>query len=293
MTLGPMLSIVIVNWKTCEPLRSCLASIEQNPPHTPYEVIVVDNDSNDGSAEMVSSYFSWVKLICPGSNIGYACGNNLGISNASGQFVLTLNPDTVFEDASIESALDSLRENKSFGALSIKLLSKSGETQSSVRGFPTIVNVFAAWVKLDKLFPASILGSYSLPCFDYQSTGPAPQPMGTFLLFRREALETVGDPGRPFDERFPIFFNEVDLLYRMSKAGWPCMYLHSAHVVHLHGASTRQVRKSMIWESHKSLLRYFDKHVKGGLRLALPFVSAVVLVHALIKARGYDPGFRP
>ena len=147
-----------------------------------------------------------------------------------------------------------------------------------MRGFPTATNLFG--------------DAYRLPHFDYEKEGPAPQPMGTFLLFRREALAAVGDPRRPFDEAFPIFFNEVDLLKRLDRAGWPTVYSPSARLLHHGGESTKQVRKAMIWESHRSLLRYLRKHGGTGFGvLALPFVALAVYAGAFVRARGFHPGF--
>jgi GT2 family glycosyltransferase len=117
--------------------------------------------------------------------------------------------------------------------------------------------------------------------------------MGTYLLFRREALASVGDVEAPFDPSFPIFFNEVDLLYRLDKAGWPTLYTPATWVRHHGGESTKQVRKSMIWESHRSLLRYLWKHHGKGLgAVGLWGLSAVVYAAAFVRARGYDAGFR-
>lgn len=287
-----MLSILIVNWNTREHLRSCLASLERFPYSGESETIVVDNESHDGSAEMVKSEFPRVNLILPGSNTGYARGNNLAFKAAKGDYLLTLNPDTEFEDASLDIAVEELKSLPHCGVLGARLVLPGKKTQQSVRGFPSILGVFGALTKLDRVFPASVLGSYSVPRFDYTKKGQAPQPMGTFLLFRREALEAIGDASSPFDEDFPIFFNEVDLLYRLHEAGWPAWYSPLAHVLHHHGASTKQARKSMIWESHNSLLRYFMKHQKGLGRLMLPLVRLIIWIAAFVRAKGYHAGFR-
>lgn len=288
-----MLSVLIVNWNTREHLRKCLASLRNYPPSTPIEVIVVDNDSSDGSAEMVRNEFSWVELITPGKNTGYAKGNNLAFAEAEGEFLLTLNPDTEFSDDSLDTALRSLQMRPDYGCLGIRQILPDGTTQRSVRGFPTLWNLFGETTGLSKLAPNSGLASYSLPNFDYESAGPAPQPMGTFLLFRRSALAQAADPRAPFDTDFPIFFNEVDLLKRLHDAGFPCWYEPKARVLHHHGQSTRQRRKSMIWESHRSLLRYLDKHTRGPARILLPLAGLVILVGAFARARGYHAGFRP
>lgn len=288
-----LLSVLIVNWNTREHLQACLASLWQHQPSGDWEAIVVDNASSDGSAEMVRSEFPWARLVEPGANLGYAAGNNAGFAIAKGDEILTLNPDTRFEDDTLDRATLALKEIENIGAVAVRLVGEDGRTQRSVRGFPTLIGVLGHWTGLDRIFASGPLASYSLPQFDYSRPGPAPQPMGTFLLFRRSALETVGPAEKPFDERFPIFFNEVDLLYRLRRAGHGAWFLPDAHVVHAHGASTRQVRPSMIWESHRSLVRYFSKHLRGAARLALPFVAVAAWVAALVRAKGVHAGFRP
>lgn len=285
-----MLSILIVNWNTRELLRACLQSIVQHPPHMDYEVIVVDNSSRDESAEMVRTSFPTVRLIASEVNTGYAKGNNLAFEAASGDYLLTLNPDTEFDDDSLTKAVDILDANPKCGALGAKQIGLDGATQRSIRGFPTILGIAGDILGL-KWGP---FGSYRLANFDYEQEQLAPQPMGTFLLFRRKALEEIGDPKKPFDESFPIFFNEVDLLYRLKEANWPCLYSPQIRVIHHGGEGTKQVRKSMIWESHRSLVRFLRKHRwRWWNAPALLLVFGIVYVGAFVRARGYDAGFRP
>ncbi len=287
-----MLSIIIVNWNTREFLKKCLASIYQFPPDCDFEIIVVDNASQDSSAEMVRTDFPSVKLLEPGSNLGYADGNNLGFSEAQGDFLLTLNPDTEFIDYAIRNCISILREKPNVGVLGPQLIGPDNKSQKSIRGFPSVLGILGSVLRLDKILKTGPFSTYSLPLFDYSKDGFADQPMGTFLLFRRSALETVGDPKKPFDSQFPIFFNEVDLLFRLKNAGWPCWYSSKEHVLHHHGASTKQVPKKMIWESHKSLSKYFAKHLKGLRRIWLPGIIFLNIVVAFIRARGYHAGFR-
>jgi GT2 family glycosyltransferase len=287
------LSILIVNWNTREKLRACLQSIAAHslPPET--EVIVVDNNSSDGSREMTELEFPWVRLAAFKGNTGYAEGNNLAFRLATGRLLLTLNPDTEFKDDAIFAAYRELDSRPAYGALSIRLILPDGSTQRSVRGFPTLLGVAGALTKLDRLAPRSALGSYTLPLFNHELSQDAPQPMGTFLMFRREALASIGDPQRPFDPQFPIFFNEVDLLYRLKLKGWPTWHMAEASCLHHHGSSTRQVRPAMVWESHRSLVRYLFKHTKGLGRILLPLAAVLSYGAALIRAKGFHAGFRP
>lgn len=286
-----MLSVLIVNWNTRDLLRACLASLRRFPPTAEtVEVIVVDNASADGSAEMVREEFPEAILVASPTNTGYARGNNLAFARAQGDRLLTLNPDTEVQSGTLDGALAALDEHPHVGAVSVRLFGPDGRTQRSVRGFPTLLGILGDLLKLR----SGPFDAYRLARFDYDREGPAPQPMGTFLLFRRAALEAVGDPKAPFDESFPIFFNEVDLLERLAKAGWPAWYTPRVSLIHHGGESTKQLRKPMIWESHRSLVRYFRKHRGTGLGiLALPFVAAAIYAAALVRTRGVYAGFRP
>ncbi|RYG26862.1 glycosyltransferase family 2 protein [bacterium] len=285
-----MLSVLIVNWNTRDLLRACLLSLRAHPYNGEMEIIVVDNASTDGSAEMVRTEFPEVSLVASQVNTGYAKGNNLAFERATGDLLLTLNPDTEVSGDALDHAADALARHPRAGALGVRLVGTNGRTQSSVRGFPTVLGILGDILKIR----SGPFDSYRLARFDYEKEGPAPQPMGTFLLFRREALAAIGDPKAPFDEGFPIFFNEVDLLKRLDNAGWPTIYTPNASVLHHGGESTKQVRKAMIWESHRSLIRYLKKHRGTGLgALALPLVAAAIYGAAFVRARGVHAGFRP
>jgi GT2 family glycosyltransferase len=290
-----MLSVLIVNWNTRDLLDACLTSLAKFPPVEGMEVIVVDNASTDESAEMVTAKHPGVTLIQPGSNTGYAHGNNLAMAAARGEWLLTLNPDTEVYADTLQIAIEKLKANPGYGALGARQIYTDGTTQHSVRGFPTVGGIFADITHLGR-------DTYRLRDFDYEKEQAAPQPMGTFLLFRRAALEEVAKSEvssqksegagelRPFDEAFPIFFNEVDLLYRLQKAGWPTLYSPDVRVLHYGGEGTKQVRKNMIWESHRSLARFLEKHHPSP---ALPLVKGLIWLGALVRAKGVHAGFRP
>lgn len=287
-----MVSVVIVNWNTKDKLRACLHSL-QVQTLKPVQIIVVDNSSKDGSAEMVAKEFPLVTLCAEQKNHGYAQGNNIGLELAISEYILTLNPDTELPPDNLERALIILAQQRKCGALSCKFIGPQGETQQSVRGFPSILGIIGQLTNLDRKFPESDFASYSLPNFNYEKSQVGPQPMGTYLLFRRSILSKFTDPAQPYDEQFPIFFNEVDLLYRMRNAGYDCWYESSLSIFHHHGSSTKQARKSMIWESHLSLVRYFKKHAIGIERIAIPFIAIASIAGAAIRARGFSAGFRP
>ncbi|MEI8282204.1 MAG: glycosyltransferase family 2 protein, partial [Armatimonadota bacterium] len=246
-----------------------------------------DNLSNDNSVELVRQKFPNVVLLAEQHNHGYAKGNNLGIAASKGEFVLTLNSDTVLADTVLQRAVSQLESMPEYGCLAVQLIGTDGKPQRSVRGFPSIAGIFGDITGLGKLFP--YFDSYRLTKFDYERSQDAPQPMGTFLLFRGSILREI--PG-PFDEQFPIFFNEVDLLRQMQSKGWKCWYESKLSIKHFGGESTKQVKKSMVWESHRSLIRYFSKNLRGMARISLPFLTLAIWLGAFVRARGFHEGFR-
>lgn len=282
------LSIVVVNWNTATFLKNCLESIESNTVEGGFEVIVVDNASKDDSVALVKKDFPTVTLLAEKANHGYAKGNNIGIARASGEFILTLNSDTVLPETLLQDAVTKLRSMPDYGCLAVKLIGIDGKPQRSVRGFPSIFGIFGDITGLGKVFPS--LDSYRLTKFDYEKSQDAPQPMGTFLLFRGSILKDI--PG-PFDEQFPIFFNEVDLLKQMKLSGHSCWYESSLSITHFGGESTKQVKKSMVWESHRSLIRYFSKNLTGMARISLPILTLTIWLGAIVRAKGFHEGFRP
>ncbi|MCS7190841.1 MAG: glycosyltransferase family 2 protein, partial [Fimbriimonadales bacterium] len=207
-----VLSICIVNWNTRELLRACLQSIYRYPPSEPFEVIVVDNASSDGSAAMVCAEFPQVILIANTQNLGYARGNNQAIARAQGEFILLLNPDTeVFSDT-LDQAIAFLRAHPDGGAIGARQLFPDGRVQASVRGFPTPANLLFEVSGLARLFPRSRrLGGYRMRWFRYDTVAEVDQPMATFLMTRRAVIQQVG----LMDEAFPLFFNDVDWCYRI------------------------------------------------------------------------------
>ncbi len=252
------LSVCIVNWNTCDFLRECLASLLRYPPDgVETEIIVVDNASADGSAEMVRAEFPAAVLIASATNLGYAEGNNLALERAAGDALLLLNPDVVVHPESLTRAAEFAASHPHLGAFGCRLIGSDGKTQPSLRSFPDPGPVLWEYLGLSRLFPKSrVFGAYRMTWFDYESVIEADQPMGSFLWISRAAHEAVGG----LDPQFPIFFNEVDWCLRAKRGGFPIYYTPDVVVTHYGGGSTRQVKRGMIRESHRALLRFYDKH---------------------------------
>jgi GT2 family glycosyltransferase len=205
-----------------------------------------------------------------------------------------LNPDVEFFDDSLRIAVAEMRERPDVGAMGIPLVDPDGvTTQASVRSFPRPSAIVPEMLGLSRLMPG-VFGQYRMHGFDYGRSQEVEQPMGTFVLYRAAALSDVSDKSDgPFDPQFPIFFNEVDLLQRIANAGWKIWYCAEARLKHHGGASTRQVRKPMIWESHRSLVRYYRKWYFRRWNAPLLWLFAgVVYLGAFVRARGWSEGFK-
>ncbi|MFO8079846.1 MAG: glycosyltransferase family 2 protein [Armatimonadota bacterium] len=258
----PELSIVIVSWNTRDLLDACLTSIREAPDEVSREVIVVDNASDDSTAEMVQSAHPDVTLIANEENAGYAVGNNQGIAAAAGKHVLLLNPDIVVHEGALDTLARFLQEHPGAGAVAPRLILPDGSVQASCRSFPTPEIVLYEALGLSRLFPRNRrFGKYRMTWWDYNDQRRVDQPMASAIMVRGAALTAVGG----MDEDFPIFFNDVDFCLRLWNAGWEVWFTPEASMDHVGGAATRQVRRRMLTESHRSFVRFYRKHYRGRI----------------------------
>ncbi len=269
-----MLSILIVNWNTRDLLRACLLSLRDTCHEIEHETIVVDNASHDGSADMVRAEFPDVTLLANGDNRGYAASNNQAYAQARGEWIWLLNPDTEVLPGAPQSMGRFLQEHPRCGAVASMLVdAHTRKPQRSCRTFPTPAALWVEALGLARRFPRSRrFGFYRMGWWNYADARAVEQPMASSLMLRRHAVDEAGGL---FDEQFPIFFNDVDLAWRLHVAGWPIWYLPEAKVLHHGGASTRQVRAAMIRESHRSLKLFYEKHWRASTN---PVVFAATML---------------
>ena len=258
----PELSICIVTWNTRQMLDDCLRSIAEAPDAVSREVIVVDNASDDGTAEMVRERHPEVTLIANAENLGYAAANNQALRRAVAPLKLLLNADIVVHPGALDALVDLMHRRPEAGAAAPRLIRPDGRIQASCRTFPTPDVVLYEALGMSRLFPRSRrFGKYRMTWWGYDQERAVEQPMASALLLRQEALDEVG----LMDEGFPIFFNDVDLCKRLGDAGWEIWFTPAATMTHFGGASTSQVRRAMIAQSHRSFLRFYARHYRGVL----------------------------
>lgn len=268
-----------MNWNTRDELRACLMALAAHPfTGGEQEILVVDNASSDGSAQMVAAEFPRVRLFANTRNENYAAGTNQAFEAARGDLLLLLNPDAQVTAGALDALAGELSAHPEAAAAAPRLVHSDGTTQRSVRGFPEPGPLAWDLLCLSRLLPRSrTLGAYRQTFFDYSRPGPAPQPMASCLLLSRKALTRVG----PMDAaRFPLFFNDVDWCLRAWRAGFSIRYTPAATVIHGGGASTRQIRAQAVWESHRALLRFYDKHYGHLRRPQTALVRALVTLGA-------------
>jgi N-acetylglucosaminyl-diphospho-decaprenol L-rhamnosyltransferase len=252
----PELSIVVLSWNTRDLLASCLASLENASDRVRREVLVVDNASADGSADMVRERFPAVRLLRNARNEGYARGNNIGIAAARGSAVLLLNSDTEVHDGSLDRLVEFLRQHPAYGAVGAGLRNPDGSVQPCCMRFPTLLVPLFFDMNLDQRWPSNpVMRRYFMRDYDHRTSRDVDQPPGACLLLRREVLETVG----VFDEELWLYFNDVDLCRRIRRAGWRIHYLVEAPVVHHVGQSTKRFGSRVV-EWHRNRLAYYRKH---------------------------------
>ena len=229
-----------------------------------HEIIVVDNDSHDGSAAMVESEFPEAVFIANDFNAGFALGNNQAYEKARGEWIWLLNPDTEVLPGAAEKLIEFLKSDARRGAVASALIdARDGHIQRSCRTFPTPAALWAQGSGLASFYPRSRrFGFYKMGHWNMKTAREVDQPMASSFLMRRAAIESIGEL---FDEQFPIFFNDVDLCWRLKKAGWQIWYLPDSQVIHHGGAGTSQVRPQMIEESHRSLRRFYEKQYRGKI----------------------------
>ncbi|HLD17688.1 MAG TPA: glycosyltransferase family 2 protein [Patescibacteria group bacterium] len=285
----PRLSIVIVNWNVRDVLEKNLEVLFAEPVLFEKEVIVIDNASNDGSSAMVREKFPNVRLIINDWNAGFAHAVNQGWRIAQGNVVLLLNPDMKIRPGSLQKTVEILEADQTIGILGGHLLNREGKTVPSVRHDPSLWDQLAIVLKLPHLFP-KVVDRYLAKDFPYAQSQDVEQVRGSYFAFRRGLSEIVGF----FDERYFLWFEEVDFCKRVREKGLCVRYEASLEAEDLGSLSFRQVsvrRKQWLFSS--SLTKYFFKwHPwwQGTLFWKLrPFaigVGAVIDAGRWMKRRG-------
>jgi GT2 family glycosyltransferase len=270
------LDIVIVNWNAGRQLRQCLESIQVhgNEGVELTRVVVVDNASTDKSLEDLDDISGIpLELIANAENRGFAAACNQGAAAGDSDFVLFLNPDTLLFQDSLAVPLSYMNEdgNRDVGITGIQLVDDNGNVSRSCSRFPTIGSFFNQATGLEKIKPASFRGAL-MTDWDHAGSREVDQVMGAFFLVRREAFAKL----HGFDERFFVYYEDVDFSFRARSAGWLSVYLADASAYHRGTGTTEQVRARRLYYSLRSRLLYVRKHFSTVSCITVALLTIIV-----------------
>ena len=273
------LSVIIVNYNVRQFLESALASVGRAMEGVDGEIFVVDNASDDGSAEMVHATFPDVQLIQNDTNIGFARANNAGLARARGRLILLINPDTIVQEDSLREMIRFFDENPDAGLAGCKIMNPDGTFQLPCRrSFPTPWVAFTKIVGLSALFPKSrLFGRYNLTYLSPDETYEVDAVSGSFMMIRREVYEKIGG----LDEAFFMYGEDLDWCYRVGEAGYKVYYVHSTKVIHFKGESTKRSAINEVAVFYDAMRLFVDKHfnrsrlLKGILRFGILVTGAL------------------
>jgi N-acetylglucosaminyl-diphospho-decaprenol L-rhamnosyltransferase len=263
---------VVVSYNVRDLLLQCIASLRADGIE---RIVVVDNGSKDGSADAAEA--AGVEVVRQ-ANVGFGSGANAGVARTTEPFVVVCNPDLEVEPGATKALLDVLDAEPDVAIAAPRIETPDGKLYPSARTFPDLVDAaghaFLHFFWKDNPFSRR----YKMDDWDHEAASDVDWVAGTHLLVRRTAWDAVGG----FDEDFFMYLEDVDLCWRLRKAGWRTRYEPRARVVHAIGRSTDQTPYRMIAEHHRSLLRYASKTATGPKRLLLPVIAAALAVRTLL-----------
>jgi len=288
----PILSIVIVSWNVREDLRECLQSLfrdeECRVKGGEIEVIVVDNASTDGTAEMVEGEFPQVKLLANHQNLGYTKANNIGINYSRGKYILLLNPDTIVHQGALQALIECAESHPEAGVIGAKLLNPDGSIQRSARSFPDIGAGLFRNTFLGRLFPNNpFVRRYLLTDFSYDEIREVDWVSGAAMLVRRNLIERIGG----LDERFWAYCEDVDLCWRAWQAGYKVLFCPNTVITHKVGRSSDQRLVPSLIQHHKSMWLFYLKNYRNRYPMVFfPLIGLGILLRlagALLKVASH------
>jgi len=281
MMPGPALSVVIVSWNTRDLLRDCLASVAQHLAGAEHEVIVVDNASSDGSAEMVAAEFPAVRLLSNAENVGFGTANNQAMRVARGAWLMLLNSDAALADDSVAKLLRRARAHGNLGLAHCRVRFPDGRLQHTTYRFPSLRLALLEDLGLYKLLGARAAARLLGPHFDQESERDVDWVAGVFMLLPREVFERTGG----FDERLFMYGEDLEWCRRIRDDGWRIRFFPQAEIVHHNHASSQILfgdgRAALCLERHHAFLA--ERHGK----LVAAAIMAVGLTGSALRCAWY------
>ena len=267
------ISVIIVNYNVRHFLEQCVASVRRALHSLQGEILVFDNASVDDSVLMLRQHFPDVHCIESKTNLGFSKANNAAAKLAKGEYVLILNPDTVLPEDCLIRCLEFLDAHPDAGALGVKMVDGQGKfLPESKRGFPGFWVCFCKMIGLYKLFPASsIFNGYYMGHLKENETNEVDVLTGAFMMMRKEVYDKVGG----FDEQFFMYGEDLDLCYRIQKAGFKVFYVHSTQIIHYKGESTKRSSLDETKVFYSAMHLFVKKHLSSSLLVEIILRSAI------------------
>ena len=283
------LSVIIVNYNVVYFLEQCLNSVIAASKNLKVEIFVVDNNSVDGSVELVREKFSEVNLIANKENTGFSRANNQAIQLSSGKYILLLNPDTVVEEDTFEKTLKFMNEHQDSGGLGVRMIDGKGKfLPESKRGFPSPWVAFCKIFGLSKVFPKSkTFGQYHLGYLSEFEINEIDVLSGAFMLMRKETLDKVGH----LDETFFMYGEDIDLSYRIKLGGYKNYYFPETKIIHYKGESTKKSSVNYVFVFYKAMVIFAKKHLSANnaqlfsiaINLAIYFRASFAILNRFVQ----------
>jgi len=267
------LSIIIVNYNVKEFLQNLIHSIYKAGENLKYEIIIVDNASDDGSVEFLKEKFPQIQLIVNEKNLGFSKANNIGLKYTKGKYILLLNPDTIVQEDTFEKMINFFERTPDAGMAGCKILNPDGTLQLACRrSFPGPWTSFCKVTGLSNLFPNSrFFARYNLTYLNENETYEVDAISGSFMMIKREAFEKVGN----LDEQFFMYGEDLDWCYRMQKTGYKVYYAHNTTIIHYKGESTKRSSIDETKVFYNAMHLFVKKH------LATSFIVEFILRAAI------------
>jgi GT2 family glycosyltransferase len=271
------LSVVIVNYNVAYFLEQCLNSCLKAAEHAAIEILVIDNNSVDGSEEMMRDKFPQISYIMNKENLGFSKANNQGMRLAKGKYLLLLNPDTVVEEFTFRKTIDFMNTHPDAGGLGVRMLDGRGKfLPESKRGLPTPMVAFFKIFGLSSIFPKSrTFGRYHLGYLSEFETHEIEILSGAFMLMRKSVIDQIG----LLDETFFMYGEDIDLSYRIILAGHKNYYFPETRIIHYKGESTKKSSVNYVFVFYKAMIIFANKHFSQNNAKLFSFLinSAVYL----------------
>lgn len=279
---APQLSIIIVSYNVQHFLEQALLAVRKASQGLQVQIFVVDNNSVDGSPEMVRKKFPEVELLALEENLGFAKANNLAIRRAKGKYVLLLNPDTLIAEDSLQKCYDFMEAHPQTGGLGVRMIDGTGRfLPESKRGFPSPFVAFCKVFGLSRLFPRSrIFNRYHLGFLPEKKTHEVEVLSGAYMWLRRSVLDEIG----LLDERFFMYGEDIDLSYRIVQAGYKNHYFAETTIIHYKGESTRKGSLNYVRIFYQAMILFAEKHFRGHkARWYIAFIRMAIYFRAFLS----------